>query len=135
MPSGFIELTNTDIFSIRWTGYDEIIKITLKELENLESPKTNSLVSLLKTHIPPADFNERHEMKWGFIDERVHTTVCRKLELYNLCDESLNLFWAALERGYYKLLEKGMEYSDLQAEFLMELISLKNKSQRSVVLN
>ena len=32
MPNGFIELNNTDIYCIRWTGYDEIIKIALREL-------------------------------------------------------------------------------------------------------
>ena len=132
MPNGFIELNNTDIYCIRWTGYDEIIKIALRELDSLTSSlKKESLVNHLESRIPPANFNDRLEMRWGFIDEMTHTTVSRSLELYNLCEETLDLFWSAMENGYSKLIECGEDYSTLHPTAVKELLELKPKCIRN----
>ena len=36
--NGFITLENGENFSVRWTGYDEIIRIAIKELSFLDNP-------------------------------------------------------------------------------------------------
>ena len=129
MPSGFIELSNFDIFSIKWRGYDEIIRITLRELETLKPKvKAGSLISHLQSHIPPPGFNERHEMGWGFIDERIHTTVCRKLEIHNLEEPQRELFWTAVEKAYSNIIHAGDKYSTMHPQFIRELLDLRARS-------
>lgn len=127
MSNGFIELNSTAVFSIRWKGYDEIIRLALSELAGLK-PKAEPLINRLESHIPSNGFNERHEMGWGFIDSRMHTTICRKLELYALCDDEQQLFWTAVEKGYSKLLQSCKEYSHLEPGYIKELLELKSKS-------
>ncbi|MFL9838481.1 hypothetical protein ABS768_13280 [Flavobacterium sp. ST-75] len=126
MLSGFIELSSGQIFSIKWKGYDEIIKLTLNELAGL-SPKATSknLINRLKSHIPPQGFNERYEMGWGFIDSLEHKTICRRLEVCSLCDDEQQLFWAAVERGYSKLLQSCDEYMHLQPQYVKDLLDFK----------
>ncbi len=129
MPNGFIELNSTAIFSIRWKGYDEIIRLALSELAGLKPKATTlNLINRLQSHIPSQGFHERHEMGWGFIDSRMHTTICRKLELYALCDDEQQLFWAAVEKGYSKLLSSCDEYSHLEPGYIKELLELKSRS-------
>ncbi len=129
MLSGFIELNSKDIFSIRWKGYDEIIKLALNELAVIKPrSKATNLINRLESHIPPQGFHERHEMGWGFIDSRAHTTICRKLELYALCNDEQQLFWKAVERGYSKLLISCNEYTHLEPSYIEELLKLKSRS-------
>ena len=48
--NGFITLENGEDFSIRWTGYDEIIRIAIKELSFLDN--SNELSVWLDTQVP-----------------------------------------------------------------------------------
>jgi len=48
--NGFITLENGEDFSVRWTGYDEIIRIAIKELSFLDN--RHELSEWLDTQIP-----------------------------------------------------------------------------------
>lgn len=58
MASGFIILKDRRCFGRRWTGYDEILKIAIKELYLIENGK--DLAKWLETQIPDLD-NESGE--------------------------------------------------------------------------
>ncbi|QEE50039.1 hypothetical protein FUA48_10735 [Flavobacterium alkalisoli] len=129
MLSGFIELNSDQVFSIRWKSYDEIIRLALTELAALQPGTTTlNLITRLESHIPPQGFNERHEMGWGFIDSTLHKTICRKLELCNLCQDEQQLFWTAVENGYSRLLQCCDEFTHLQPHYVKELLELKSRA-------
>ena len=126
MASGFIEVSSGKCFSPRWTGYDETVRIILKELEKMPPNETVlSLTNILKSRIPPLDLKEGLEMGWGFIDEKNEDTVSRIIEFKELTEIQIKLFWKATILGYKKLIEIGEKYSTLRPELLKELIDLK----------
>ena len=126
MASGFIKISSERCYSPRWTGFDETIRIILKELEEMDSADTVlSLIEFLKSRIPPIDLNDDLEMGWGFIDEKNNDTVSRIIEFTELSDIQIDIFWKAANTGYKNLVESGEEYSTLNPELMKELIDLK----------
>lgn len=134
MASGFIDINKKNTFSIRWTGFDEIIKVVIKELTELnkEAEKTTELIKILDSYIPPSELEDGLEMGWGFIDERINGTRSRHIELYKLDESLVDLFWKATENGYHKLVKYGIEYSTLYPNLLKELVDLKNTKASNV---
>lgn len=131
MASGFIDVNKENTFSIRWTGFDEIVKIIIKELTELnENKETTKLIKKLESYIPESDLDDGLEMGWGFIDERIHGTTSRHIKLYKFDESLVDLFWNAAENGYNKLVEYGIEYSTIYPNFLKELIDLRNNKSR-----
>lgn len=63
MASGFIILKDGRCFGRRWTVYDEILKIVIKELRLIGNGK--DLADWLETQIPDLD-DESGECGWGF---------------------------------------------------------------------
>ncbi|MBQ4804521.1 hypothetical protein J8L88_16795 [Aquimarina sp. MMG015] len=125
MASGFIEITDKKSFAPRWTGFDEVIKILIRELNNNSDKNTSELIKHLESIIPPENFNEELEMGWGFIDERIDGTTSRVLELKKMTTENLELFWEAVKNGYDNLIKFGTEYSTLYPELMKELLEMK----------
>ena len=117
--NGFIKLENGENFSVRWTGYDEIIRIAIKELSFLDD--RDELAEWLKTRIPNENeddgnsvpfYKENGEMIIRFIDSRGLTTANR------------GLFWTAIENGEEKLLRLGNEYSILNPIVITDLMKM-----------
>lgn len=117
--SGFITLENGEDFSIRWTGYDEIIRIAIKELSFLDN--TNELSVWLDAQIPNEHeddgksvpfYKENGDMIMRIIDVRGLTTANRRL------------FWMAIENGEKKLLGLGNEYSELNPIVINDLVKM-----------
>ncbi|MBW1296348.1 hypothetical protein [Aquimarina litoralis] len=125
MASGFIKITDKKSFAPRWTGFDEVIKILIRELKNNCDKNTSELIKHLESIIPPENFNEELEMGWGFIDERIDGTTSRVLELKKMTTENLELFWEAVKNGYDKLIKFGTEYSTLYPELMKKLLEMK----------
>lgn len=125
MASGFIEINDKKSFAPRWTGFDEIVKIIIRELNNYPNANSSELITKLESVIPPKDFNEELEMGWGFIDERIDGTTSRVIELKKMSLEDLNLFWKAVQNGYDNLIKIGTEYSNLYPELMKELLEMK----------
>lgn len=124
MASGFIEITDKDIFSTRWTGFDEILKLIIQEL--IETNNSKELIALLKTHIPPENYDEDElEMGWGFIGENTNKITSRVLELKEISKNDLQLFWNAVRKVNEKIDEFGSEYSSLNPALIKELLMLK----------
>src|ERR1700756_136044 len=106
--NGLITLENGENYFVRWTGYDEIIRIVIKELSFVDNRR--ELAGWLNTQIPNEReddgktvpfYKENGDMIMRFIDIRGLTTANRRL------------FWTALENGAEKLLRLGDEYSIL----------------------
>jgi len=123
MASGFIKITDKDIFSTRWTGFDEILKLIIQELIEINNSK--ELIALLKTHIPPENYDEDElEMGWGFIDENTNKITSRLLELKEISKKDLQLFWNAASKVNDKIDEFGCEYSSINPTLIKELLML-----------
>lgn len=117
--NGFITLENGENFSIRWTDYDEIIRIAIKELSLLDN--SNELSVWLDAQVPNENeddgnsvpfYKENGEMILRIIDVRGLTTANRRL------------FWTALENGEEKLLRLGNVYSDLNPIVITDLMKM-----------
>ena len=125
MASGFIDVTDKKSFAPRWTGFDEIIKIVIRELSFNNNEKSGGLIRHLESHIPPENFDEELEMGWGFVDHRINGTTSRVLELNKMSDSDTELFWKSVNNGFQKLTQQGSEYSTLNPDLMKELLELK----------
>ena len=82
MASGFIIFKDRRCFARRWTGYDEILRIAIRELEEIEGGQ--ALADWLKSQIPAEEDSEDNEMGWGFINPRTKDVTSRVLDLRSL---------------------------------------------------
>lgn len=114
MASGFIVLKDGRCFGRRWTGYDEILKIAIKELLLFEKGK--DLANWLETQIPDLD-DESGECGWGFYKTSNDEWINRHLDLRSLTPENQKLFGESIVNGRIKLLDLKEEYSCLNIDF------------------
>jgi hypothetical protein len=131
MASGFIILNDRSCFITRWTGYDEIIRIAIKELKHIKSG-----VELAKwlSQIVPIKFNPNDPNQWGtgFISSKTDAVYLGKeLDLRSLTKLNQLLFEKALNQGYSKLLNEGKNYSYLNPERLKDLLNKIQSSKNS----
>lgn len=123
MSNGFIILKDRSCFSIRWSGYDEIIRIAIKELKLYESGI--ELANWL-SQIVPTGYNPNGIDQWGtgFISSKTgETYIGKTLDLRSLTNQNQLLFEKALNNGYLKLLSEEKEYSYLNPERLKNLLN------------
>ena len=90
MASGFIILQDRSCLAVRWTGYDALIRIVLRELG--DSVGARELTTILVAKIPPEGMDEGLEMGWGFMDEEQRDTIERSLDLRGLSEDHHQLF-------------------------------------------
>jgi len=129
MAKGFITLENGEDFSVRWTGYDEIIRIAINELEWLDH--NNDLSGWLKTIIPNENKNEGDAV---FHDKNGEMIV-RHIDIRGLTQANRLLFWAAIENGAKKLSEFGEQYSMLNPIVMDEFISIHEANNNDIKIN
>ncbi|WP_299256185.1 hypothetical protein [uncultured Aquimarina sp.] len=122
MASGFIILKDGRCFARRWTGYDEILKIVIKELRELEGGKP--LAKWLKVIIPNDNLTDEMEAGWGFLDLESDEWISRKLDLRSLTKENQELFWEAIQRGKINLNYQGQGYSILSPDYFQEFYEM-----------
>lgn len=118
MASCFIIFKNGATFSRRWTGYDCIIQIAIKELLLLENGKP--LAEWLRLQIPLEDETEdqRVESGYGFYQATTGKWVNRSLDTRSFTEDNQKLFWQAIENGRVNLHNPELEdYSDLSLEY------------------
>lgn len=115
MASGFIVLKDGRCFAPRWSIYDEVIRITIRELQEIENGQL--LADWLKLQIPETEDDEDKEMGWGFIDPRINNDIVnRQLDLRSLTFGNQDLFLKAVQNGMDKL-NTDPNYSTLPVEF------------------
>ena len=129
MASGFIILEDGRCFSTRWTGYDEIIRIAVRELTLIEDgiPLANWLAEQAPKEV---DQEGVIECGWGFHPPNSDDVVNRTLDIRSLSPKSRELFWKALQKGCNKLLTLGKPYSFLTAERLPPLLTMHKKCRQ-----
>ena len=130
MASGFIILKDGRCFASRSTGYDEIIRIVITELEITENEK--HLGNWLKLQIPNNDDDENADAGWGFHNSRIDDWINRELDLRSLTEENQKLFWKAIQRGKTNLIRKGQNYSPLSLDYFnifYEMCELAEKGE------
>lgn len=115
MASGFIIFKDGRCFARRWTGYDEIIRIAVRELEFIENGQ--ALADWLKIQIPDSEDDDDADAGWGFYNSRANEWINRELDLRSLTPENQKLFWEAIQKSRYNLTNKGVEYSPLSLEY------------------
>lgn len=123
MANGFIILKDKSIFIIRWTGYDEIIRIAINELKEVNS---ESQLALWLSKIVPSSYSPKDENQWGtgFINPQTNEMfIGKELDLRGLTEENQILFEKALKSGYSKLIKNGQNYSFLNPDRLNDLLS------------
>lgn len=126
MANGFITLENGKDFFTRWTGYDMIIEIVIRELKEIDPQCT--FADWLATQIPEGGQYSGGALFYNAKNEMVQ----RILDLRELTENNRSLFWQALEVGRNKVLSFGADYSDLNPERINELWSMhkgKNNNQ------
>lgn len=128
MAKGFITLENGEQFSVRWTGYDEIIIIAITELSFLDNGY--KLQEWLKTQIPNEDAGESGVAFWNESNEMVF----RDLDLRGLTMSNGQLFWAALANGATKLSAFGEQYSMLNPIVMTDLMTMHQSPKDNVVI-
>ena len=117
MASGFIVLKDGRCFGRRWTGYDEILRIVIKELFLLDNGI--DLAKWLDTQLPDLDDadDDSGECGWGFYQTSTDQFLNRHLDLRSLTDFNQELFVKAIFNGRIKLLESTDKYSPLDIDF------------------
>jgi len=126
MASGFIYIEEYVQFSIRWTGFDEVIKLIIRELIALDLDEdTKDLIIELESYIPPYELDDAMEWCWGFYDERIDDTTTRYIYLYTFKPEWIKLFWLAAINANTNLMERDIAYSALHPERFNDLVKLK----------
>ena len=129
MANGFIILKDRSCFVTRWTGYDEIIRITIREIEKKD--KSNELVKILSSKIPKGDEENEVEMCWGFFDKKTEKTISRDLDLRGLSNDHHELFWSSLQKACENLIKFGKAYSNLNPERAKQLLKQRKLSIRN----
>lgn len=119
MASGFITLGDGRGFSVRWTGFDEIIKILVKEL-SLGNKQQQELSDWLKEFLPNEEKGDI-EMGWGFVSKKSQEIINRSLDLRELTLDNQKYIMVSLQKGYNKMI-KDDEYSHLYPEILKDLL-------------
>lgn len=121
MAKGFITLENGEDFETRWTGYDRIIEIVIKELK--DDAQGLPLAEWLATRIPQLG---EHKGDAVFHNRRGEM-IERIMDLREFSVNHRELFWVAVGRGAAKLLELGQLYSPLNPERIQELLAMHRK--------
>ena len=118
MASCFIIFKDGRCFSRRWTGYDLIIEIAIKELYMIEGGEP--LAKWLELQIPDRDDNsnaDEDDAGWGFYKKSVDDWINRELDLRSLTIKNQQLFWEAIQCGRKKLISEGKRYSNLNIDY------------------
>ncbi|RAV98962.1 hypothetical protein [Pseudochryseolinea flava] len=127
MANGFITLENGEVFFTRWTGYDLIMEIAAKESEILGDYE---LTAWLKTLFPNENEEKTNTVFWNSKGE----LVTRCTDLRGLTKNNRQKFWTALSNGSEKLLRQGKEYSPLNPERLVELMTLHSTTGDDITI-
>ncbi|GEJ44680.1 hypothetical protein [Chryseobacterium sp. ON_d1] len=118
MASCFITFKDGATFSRRWTVYDGIIQIVIKELYLLENGKPLAGWLTLQIPLEEEDDDQRAESGYGFYQETTGKWINRSLDTRSLTEENQKLFWKAIENGRKNLHNPELEnYSDLSIEY------------------
>jgi len=122
MANGFFILKDRSCFLTRWTGYDEIIRIAIRELRGFENgiPLANWLATIV-----PKKYIHDDQNQWGtgFVNPDTNETFMGKeLDMRSLTETNQVLFWKALKIGFEKLKLGKEKYSYLNPERLGELL-------------
>ncbi|HAA15412.1 MAG TPA: hypothetical protein DCE41_28420 [Cytophagales bacterium] len=130
MANGFFILKDKSCFATRWTGYDEIIRIAVRELRLLADGQ--ALADWL-SGIVPKDYDPESKDQWdtGFIvPETQEMYVGKELDMRSLTRCNQRLFWEALTVGHGHLVARGKEYSFLNPERLQQLLETQALAEK-----
>jgi hypothetical protein len=123
MASGFIIFTDGSCFAPRWTAFDGLLRIAIRELYEIE--KESPFAAWLEMRIPECEDIGDREMGWGFIDSRIDDhCVSRILDLRSLTSENQALFRKAIVNGHSKLISEGDTYSRLRSGVISHCLKI-----------
>lgn len=126
MAKGFITLENGENFSVRWTGYDEIIRIAIKELPHLNNG--NYLSEWLKTRVP----NENEDEGDAVFHNEKGEMIVRHIDIRGLTKSNRLNFWTAIKNGATKLSELGERYSMLNPIVMDDLMLMHQTTKDDI---
>lgn len=129
MASCFIIYKDGRCFSRRWSGYDEIIKIAIKELRLLNNG--NLLAEWLELQIPILEEEIDNDSCYGFYNARTDDFVNRYLDTRSLTEENQDLFWKAIQNGRIHLMNKGTDYSSLDFDYFERFYKMYELSENN----
>jgi hypothetical protein len=102
MASGFIILNDGRCWSRRWTVYDFLLELVIRELNVSEEPREFS--EWLQGNIPGS---QDVEMGWAFIRADTGENIVRSLDLRELTPANQQMFWTALQSAIRKMILAG----------------------------
>lgn len=112
MASGFIIFEDGRCFAPRYTVYDEVINILIKESRKTDG--ANALSDWLELQIPQLTEEITADSGWGFFNERTAEWQNRHLDLRSLTKENQDAIWRAAQWGNSEFLIYGEQYSPLR---------------------
>ena len=126
MASGFIILKDGRCLSRRWTYYDYLIELAIKELSNIRHKNTENFKNWLQTLIPKE--GDEYNGYGGFIRQADGENVQRWLDLRELTTENQQLFWDSLQRTLTNLITEGQlnKRNDDLINLLKQFLKMKH---------
>lgn len=110
MASGFIILKDGRCLSRRWTHYDYLIELAIKELSSMKGKKAEDFKGWLQTLIPQE--GDEYNGYGGFIRKANGENVQRWLDLRELTTENQQLFWDSIQNTLSNLITKDKLHKD-----------------------
>jgi hypothetical protein len=129
MASCFVIFKDGRCFSRRWSGYDEIIKIAIRELNEINGGLP--LADWLELQIPILDEEIENDSCYGFYNSRIEDFVDRDLDTRSLTPENQSFLWQAIQNGRIRLIKEGTSYSPLDLEYFEHFYKMFELSEKN----
>jgi len=126
MASGFFILKDGRCLAPRWTVYDCIIEMVIRELSNVEDKDAQDFCYWLQTLIPHE--GDDYNGFGGFIRRSNGEDVRRWLDLRELTEKNQILFWNSLKKSTAKINadEQPSERNEALMYILNRFLRMKN---------
>lgn len=120
MASGFFILPDRSCYAPRWTAFDEIVRIAVRELNDTEQEE--ALAEWLASLVPAAEWPEKYSWGTGFENpETGEVTWGKDLDLRSLTPANQLLLEKVWQQGMIKL-NANANYASLNPHCLQTLL-------------
>ena len=128
MASGFFILPDRSCYAPRWTAFDEIIRLAIRELNTIENGK--ELASWLAKLVPAEEWGDQYSWGTGFQNpETGEVTWGKELDFRTLTPANQSLLEQALKTALRKLVADE-SYASLNPTCLQDLLQFLELSRQ-----